>query len=146
MSTHSGSSRRGVLAGGNWIVDHVKVIDAWPPQDALANIVSQVDGNGGCPYNILKDLALLQCGFPLAGVGLLGMDADAERILKDCDAHGIHRSQLHQTHAAPTSFTDVMTVAGSGRRTFFHQHGANALLDLEHFSFTSVKMSRCTKS
>jgi sugar/nucleoside kinase (ribokinase family) len=29
-----------------------------------------------------------------------------------------------------------MTVAGTGRRTFFHQHGANALLDLPQFELT----------
>jgi sugar/nucleoside kinase (ribokinase family) len=35
---------------------------------------------------------------------------------------------MHRTDAAPTSYTDVMTVASTGRRTFFHQRGANALL------------------
>jgi sugar/nucleoside kinase (ribokinase family) len=126
-------ARRGLLAGGNWIVDHVKMIDAWPQQDALANIAAQSDGNGGGPYNVLKDLAKLACGFPLAGVGLIGRDADGEKILRDCAAHGIDHRGLQQTDAAPTSYTDVMTVASSGRRTFFHQHGANALLDGEHF-------------
>jgi len=133
-SPHSEASRQGVLAAGNWIVDHVKVIDTWPAQDALANISTQLNGNGGCPYNVLKDLALMQCGFPLAGIGLIGRDADGEQILRDCDAQGIKRGQLQQTDAAPTSYTDVMTVAGSGRRTFFHQHGANALLGTEHFA------------
>ena len=126
-------NRRGLLAGGNWLVDHVKLIDVWPAQDALANIGTQSDGNGGGPYNLTKNLARLGCGFPLAGVGLLGRDADGEKILQDCQAHGIDHSAIRQTAAAPTSYTDVMTVAGTGRRTFFHQHGANALLDLSHF-------------
>jgi len=126
-------SRRGLLAGGNWIVDHVKMIDVWPAQDALANISTQADGNGGGPYNVTKNLAKLGCGFPLAGVGLIGGDADGETILRDCAAHGIDSSAIRQTSAAPTSYTDVMTVASTGRRTFFHQHGANALLDLSHF-------------
>jgi sugar/nucleoside kinase (ribokinase family) len=130
---HGDVSRCGVLAAGNWIVDHVKIVDTWPAQDALATIVSQSDGNGGGPYNMLKNLAKMNCGFPLSGIGLIGRDADAECILRDCAAHDIDRSGLHQTEAAPTSYTDVMTVAGSGRRTFFHQHGANALLNLEHF-------------
>src|SRR4051812_34367536 len=30
--------RNGILAGGNWIIDHVKIIDTWPAQDALANM------------------------------------------------------------------------------------------------------------
>ena len=125
--------RRGLVAAGNWIIDRVKMIDTWPAQDALATIGTQSDSNGGGPYNVLKDLAKLQCGFPLAGVGLIGRDADGEKILQDCDIHGINRTAIQFTDAAPTSYTDVMTVAGTGRRTFFHQHGANALLDLQHF-------------
>src|SRR6266446_930590 len=131
--TSASSSRRGILAAGNWIIDHVKVVDTWPAQDALATIGAQSDGNGGGPYNVLKDLAKLECGFPLAGVGLIGHDADGEKILQDCDAHAIDRSAIQQTGAAPTSYTDVMTVTGTGRRTFFHQPGANAWLDLDHF-------------
>ena len=129
-------TRCGLLAAGNWIVDHVKIIDSWPTQDTLANIISQSDGNGGGAYNAPKNLAKLGCGFPLAGIGLLGRDADGETILRDCDAHGIDRSALLQTPDVPTSYTDVMTASGSGRRTFFHQHGANALLDLEHFELS----------
>jgi len=128
--------RCGLLAGGNWIVDHVKMIDVWPAQDALANISTQSDGNGGGAYNLAKNLAKLGCGFPLAGVGLIGRDADGDKILQDCEAHGIDHAAIQASAAAPTSYTDVMTVTGSGRRTFFHQHGANALLDLPQFDLT----------
>ena len=130
--------RRGVLAGGNWIMDHVKMIDGWPSQDALANITAQSDGNGGGPYNITKNLARLGAGFPLAGVGLIGRDADGEKILQDCTAHGIDHTGIQAVAAAPTSYTDVMTVSGTGRRTFFHQHGANALLDSMHFDLAAT--------
>jgi len=131
--------RSGILAAGNWIVDHVKVIDTWPAQDALASIQSQTNGNGGCPYNVLTNLAKLGCDLPLSGVGVIGDDADGDRILADCAAHKIDVSGLKQTSAAATSYTDVMTVASSGRRTFFHQRGANALLDLEHFDLPSSR-------
>jgi sugar/nucleoside kinase (ribokinase family) len=128
--------RSGVTAGGNWIVDHLKIVDAWPAQDALATIVSESSGNGGSPYNILKDLACLGASFPLAGVGLIGDDPTGETILADCRAHRIDTAQMHRTAAAATSYTDVITVQGTGRRTFFHQRGANALLGPEHFDFT----------
>jgi len=130
------SNRRGLLAGGNWLVDHVKMIDVWPAQDALATISAESDSNGGGPCNVTKNLAKLGCGFPLAGVGLVGCDADGEKILQDCRTHGIECSGIQPTAAAPTSYTDVMTVAGTGRRTFFHHHGANALLGLPHFDLT----------
>src|ERR1017187_10517499 len=130
--------RSGLIAGGNWIVDHVKTIDVWPAQDALANISTQIDGNGGGAYNIAKNLAKLGCGFPLAGIGLVGRDADGETILRDCADHRIDSKALQQTSAAPTSYTVVMTVADTGRRTFFHQHGANALLDQPQFDLTKT--------
>jgi sugar/nucleoside kinase (ribokinase family) len=137
VKEHS-TSRRGLLAGGNWIVDHVKMIDVWPAQDTLANITAQSEGNGGGAYNVTKNLAKLGCGFPLAGVGLIGRDADGETILQDCEAHGIDCSGIQQSALAPTSYTDVMTVGGTGRRTFFHQHGANALLDETHFDLNKT--------
>jgi sugar/nucleoside kinase (ribokinase family) len=33
----------------------------------------------------------------------------------------------------------VMTVRGTGSRTFFHQRGANALLDFRHFNFSRTR-------
>lgn len=131
------SARRGILAGGHWVIDHVKMIDAWPPQDALASIASERNANGGCAYNLLKDLSLMRARFPLQGVGLIGRDADGEAILRDCDARGIDRTRLRQTDEAPTSYTDVMTVAATGRRTFFHQRGTNAILGEGHFDLGS---------
>jgi len=130
--------RSGILAGGNWIVDHVKLIDGWPPQDSLATILSESAANGGAPYNVLKDLAKLEAPFPLAAVGLVGEDANGRSILADCRAHRIDPARLQFTREAPTSYTDVMTIQATGRRTFFHLRGANALLGPEHFDFTAT--------
>lgn len=131
--------RHGLLAAGNWIVDHAKIIDRWPAQDTLASILSQSSGNGGAPYNVLVDLANLGAPFPLAGAGLVGNDADGRTILADCEARGIDRSQLRTTPAAATSYTDVMTVGSTGRRTFFHQRGANAHFDVDHVDFEATR-------
>jgi len=117
-------------------MDHVKILDAWPNQDTLANIIDESRANGGSPYNILKALRKLGVGFPLEAVGLIGEDATGDRILADCCKHKINTDQLGRTTEAPTSYTDVMTVQATGRRTFFHQRGANALLSPEHFDFT----------
>lgn len=132
------SARSGILAGGNWIVDKLKVVDFYPQQDALANILAQSEGNGGSPFNILVDLACMKVGIPLAGVGLVGRDRDGEWIETQCAAFDIDTTQLRGTDKAPTSYTDVMTVKSTGRRTFFHQRGANALLDVADFDFSST--------
>ena len=128
--------RSGILAAGNWIRDHVKTVDVWPAQDGLANILDHAQGNGGGPYNVLKDLFRLGAPFPLAGIGLVGDDADGRAILADCRASGINTSRLLTAPGFSTSYTDVMAVRGTGRRTFFHHRGANTLLGPEHFDFS----------
>ncbi|SKA76708.1 Sugar or nucleoside kinase, ribokinase family [Prosthecobacter debontii] len=126
------SSRSGILAAGNFIVDYVKIVDHYPQQDMLASILSESQANGGGPYNVLKDLAAMQAGFPLAACGLVGEDANGRWIRSDCAAHGIDTTQLHSSSERSTSYTDAMTVQSTGRRTFFHQRGANALFDVLH--------------
>lgn len=133
------SERSGIIAGGNWIADQVKLLDTWPAQDSLANIVSESRGNGGSAYNVLKDLAKLGAPFPLEAVGLIGDDERGRWIATDCAQHRIVTRQLRVEAGAATSYTDVMTVGGTGRRTFFHQRGANALLQPRHFDFSATQ-------
>lgn len=131
--------RTGILAGGNFIIDYVKIISAYPEQDMLADIRSETSSNGGGPYNVLKDLAAMKAAYPLEAAGLVGKDANGDWIMRDCERAGIQTTQLKQTDRAPTSYTDAMTVAGTGRRTFFHQRGANALLGEADFDFSRTQ-------
>ncbi len=133
------SQRSGILAAGNFIVDHVKLIDYYPGEEMLATIHSQASANGGGPYNILKNLAKMKAKFPLMAAGLLGKDSSADWILADCAAHGIDTSRFRFTDAAATSYTDAFTVMETGRRTFFHQPGSNAHFRPEHVSFADCQ-------
>lgn len=127
------SERRGILAGGNWILDKIKFLDTYPQQDSLANIVGESVSNGGGPFNVLIDLAKLGATFPLAGVGLIGEDAEGQWVRQQCAHNGIDTAHLLSQADSPTSYTDVMMVKSTGRRTFFHCRGANARLGPEHF-------------
>jgi sugar/nucleoside kinase (ribokinase family) len=129
----------GIIAAGNWIIDHVKIINTWPNVGMLADIQDEFLGTGGAPYNVLMDLARLQVDIPLHAVGVIGNDPDGEYILNDLKNAGITTDHLTRTDQAATSYTDVMTETGSGHRTFFHCRGANALLDVEHFEPIRVK-------
>jgi sugar/nucleoside kinase (ribokinase family) len=139
MSKKPGSTRSGLLAGGNWIIDQVKLIDVFPQREQLANIRGQSEGTGGAPYNVLIDLAKLGVPFPLIAAGLVGKDALGQHILADCQRHKIDTRHLRQTAQAPTSYTDVMTEIHGGRRTFFHLRGANALWDGKDLNFARIK-------
>jgi len=139
MKTKAASSRSGVLCGGNWIIDQVKLIDVYPSPEKLANIRGQKQGTGGAPYNVLIDLARLGVSFPLSAAGLVGKDALGEQILNDCRAHNIDTRYLTVTNKADTSYTDVMTEQSGGRRTFFHCRGANVLWNGSDLDFARTK-------
>ena len=139
MKNKSASSRRGIIAGGNWIIDQVKVVDVYPQREQLANIRAQHPGTGGSPYNLLVDLSKVGAGFPLTGAGLVGKDANGEVILADCKKNKIDTKHLGTTNEAATSFTDVMTEKDGGRRTFFHYRGANALWNGADIDFSKLK-------
>lgn len=133
------SSRRGVLAGGNWIIDQVKLVDVYPNREQLANIRGQSQGTGGAPYNVLVNLAKLGADLPLSAAGLVGKDALGNFILEDCKRHSIDARGLRATADAATSYTDVMTEQENGRRTFFHYRGANALWTGDDIDFKKSK-------
>lgn len=139
MKKASPRQHRGILAGGNWIIDRVKLIDVYPQMEQLANISSESMGTGGAPYNVLLDLAQSGVTFPLAGAGLVGKDAAGAEIIADCRRHKIDTKFLTQTTKSFTSYTDVMTERATGRRTFFHARGANALWDGAGLDFKKSK-------
>ena len=139
MKSKSGQTRSGLLAGGNWIIDQVKIVDVFPKRESLANILGQSQGTGGAPYNVLINLAKLGAPFPLSAAGLVGKDALGTAIIEDCQRHKIDTKHLKPSPAAPTSYTDVMTEKADGKRTFFHCRGANALWTGADVDFTKTK-------
>ncbi len=127
--------RRGIAVAGNWLIDKVKVIDAWPAEEHLANILSESLGTGGAPYNVGVGLAVLDPSLPVEAIGVVGDDANGRHILEHLARLGIDGRGMRRTTQAPTSYTDVMSVKPTGRRTFFHNRGANTLLGPEDFHF-----------
>ncbi len=127
--------RKGILVGGNWVSDQVKLIDKFPEEQSLVNILHEYTSNGGSAYNILIDLVQLDSSIPLEAIGLVGSDLSGTRIVDHCREAGIDVRQLQLTPDASTSYTIVASVKETGRRTFFHHRGANSLLDDSHFDF-----------
>lgn len=130
--------RKGILSAGNWLVDFVKIIDRYPEPTMLASILSESVGLGGAPNNVLATLAVLDPALPLYAGGMIGTDANGDRIVAEIDRLGINRRFLYRSEHLSTSYTDVMTEKATGRRTFFHCRGANAALAPEHFSDIDV--------
>lgn len=124
--------RKGIIAAGNMLVDHVHQIGQWPERGWLVEIAHSERATGGAPLNVLLTLAKMHAGLPLQAVGLIGEDNDGDYITAMLDQYHINRQLVQRTSSAPTSMTQVMTDA-EGQRTFFHSPGANRLLDLPAF-------------
>lgn len=121
--------RHGITAGGTWIVDRIKTIDAFPQEDLLATILAETRGGGGGAHNVIIDLALMEAPFPLRGQGVVGTDEDGKWLIQEAYKLGIDVGGLRTTKEQQTSYTDVMVAKSTGRRTFFHNRGANRLLE-----------------
>lgn len=125
--------RKGVIAAGNMLVDHVHQIVQWPERGWLAEITQSERSTGGAPLNVLLTLAKMRTGMPLQAVGLVGEDSDGDYIMAMLDQYHVNRQHVQRTNSAPTSMSQVMTDP-TGQRTFFHSPGANRLLDLPAFN------------
>ena len=131
--------RKGVIAAGNMLVDHVHQIVQWPERGWLAEITRSERATGGAPLNVLLTLAKMHTGLPLQAVGLIGQDSDGDYIMAMLEQYHVNRQHVQRTTFAPTSMSQVMTDP-SGQRTFFHSPGANRLLDLPAFEQLDTSM------
>lgn len=131
--------RKGVIAAGNMLVDHVHQIVQWPERGWLAEITQSERSTGGAPLNVLLTLAKMRTGMPLQAVGLVGEDSDGDYIMAMLDQYHVNRQHVQRTNSAPTSMSQVMTDP-TGQRTFFHSPGANRLLDLPAFGSLDPSM------
>lgn len=121
----------GIVCAGNWIVDIVHTIDAWPGKSELVIIRDEVTGVGGGAANVALDLAAFATGLPIHPVGLVGSDLHGQTVRAACAAAGLATRGLVETDAAPTAHTHVMSVPGDSR-TFFYHPGTNDLLAEAH--------------
>ena len=128
---------KGIAVAGNMIVDHIKYIKNYPMEQALTTIADSARSTGGLCCNCVLTLARLDPSLPVKAIGLLGDDEAGDYVLSrfaGCPSVDVSRIR----RAGRTSYTDVMTERSSGKRTFFHYRGANALLGPEDFDFTNL--------
>ena len=126
--TDRAADRRGIACAGNWILDMIHDIPAWPAKSELVQIVRQAAGLGGGAANVAAGLTALGVTYPVVPVGLIGAGKLGDEVLALARAAGLDTAGLGRTDRAATSQTHVMNVPGDSR-TFFHHTGANDLLD-----------------
>ena len=133
------ATRRGILTGGSWCVDRNKLLDSWPVEEMLAEILAEERRGGGSGCNLAVDIRKLDPTLPVETVGIVGDDDDGRLLLAEADAHGIDRTRIAVTAVAPTQYTDAYASRRTGRRTHIYNPGAAALLTPDHFEFATTR-------
>ncbi len=127
----AGQKKFAIIGAGNLVVDHIKLVDTWPIQGTLANVLDLKVEGGGAPYNVLIDIKKIDPEIKLAVLGIVGNDPEGEFLINQLQKINIDITGIKKTARYPTSYTDVMSVKGTTERTFFHDRGANKLLDID---------------
>jgi sugar/nucleoside kinase (ribokinase family) len=118
----------GIACAGNWVLDLVKVIDHYPAESSIANIMAESMGGGGCSFNVSLNLAKFDSRLEVYALGVIGNDSYGDFLVDQFRLYPrVNLDQLRRSGADGTSYTDVFNVASTGRRTFFHYPGANRL-------------------
>jgi len=131
--------RSGILCGGTCTVDRNKRIDHWPREEAVAEILEEARCGGGPALNVSVALRGLDAQLPIEVIGVVGDDDDGRFVRATIRDKGMETSRLLTVDRAPTSFTEVMAVLSTGRRTFFHRPGVSAYLSPDHFDFEGTR-------
>ncbi len=124
--------RNGIMVGGCALVDVIKSVDAYPAEGELANIGEISYSTGGALCNVLLGLHRLAPELQLEAVGVIGEDELGERVYQALRSEGV-ADLAHIRREGVGSFTDVFSNERTRQRTFFHERGANRLLDIDDF-------------
>lgn len=127
--------RRGFLTGGTWCADHNKLVETWPSEDVVVEILSSSVDGGGSGCNFAVDIRRLDPDMPVATIGVIGDDADGEILAATADAAGIDRHGLGVLPGIRTNFTDAYSIRSTGRRVHLFQPGSSEHLSPDHFDF-----------
>ena len=119
-------NRIGIAIAGNILTDEVKIIESFPERGMLVNIIAMSRAVGGSVPNTLISLAKIDPTLPLAALGRRGNDEAGRYAEGEMQTCGVDTTGILVDPTAPTGFSDVMTLQGTGERTFFHHRGANA--------------------
>lgn len=130
--------RRGFVTGGTWCADRNKLIDFWPSEDSVAEILAVELRGGGPGCNLAFDIKKLDPEMPVETIGLVGDDSDGRFLIDEADRHGVDRRQLRPMPGGTTHYVDAYSSRRSGRRTHIYDQGVSALLTPEHFDLAST--------
>lgn len=132
-------ARRGFITGGSWCVDRNKLIEFWPEEDSISEILSEERRNGGSGSNLAIDMKKLDPAMPVETIAIVGDDDDGRFLQAEADRYGIDRRQMTVSTSAPTHYTECFGSKRTGRRTHMTFNGVGAHLSPDHFDFSATR-------
>ena len=132
--------KKQIAVAGNILADIVKDIDAYPALGMLSSITQITKAVGGCVPNVAINLKKIDQSIPVVPFGKIGTDEYGRFLLSQLQKYGLSTDQITVSETAPTSFSDVMSLA-TGERTFFHQRGANAEFNPSEIDLSKLNCS-----
>ena len=117
--------KKGIAVAGNILTDNVKIISTYPEKGMRVTIENETLAVGGAVPNTAMDIKNLDNSVDVSVFGRVGNDDKGKYVLSRMSEIGIDVSGVKLSQCEPTSYSDVMTVKGTGDRTFFHNRGAN---------------------
>ena len=137
--------REGIALAGNILTDNVKFVGSYPEKGMLATITSESLAVGGSVPNSGIDLKRLDKNLRVCAFGKVGNDDKGKYVLNKLKEEGLETKGVKISNTSPTSYSDVITITGTGERTFFHNRGANAEFCLNDINLDDIdtKMLHC---
>lgn len=118
--------RVGITLAGNILTDNVKMVEVYPEKGMLATIIKESLAVGGAVPNTAIDIKKIDPKMQVSVFGRVGRDEKGKYVVDVMRSVGLNVDGVKVSDSAPTSYSDVITVRGTGERTFFHNRGANA--------------------
>lgn len=132
-------ARRGFVTGGTWCVDRNRIVEFWPDEDGLVEILEEQARGGGSACNLAFGIRRLDAGMYVETIGVVGDDDNGRLLQAVAKTHDIEATRLAVVPNAPTQFTDAYTSHRTGRRTHIFRAGVADKLSPDHFDFARTR-------
>lgn len=131
-------ARRGIITGGTWCVDNNRLIDFWPEEDGIVEILSQERAGGGSGCNLAVDIRHLDPAMPVETIAIVGDDEGGRFLRELAEEAGIDHRQMYVDGSMATQFTDAYASALTHRRTHIFSKAVAAALTPDHFDLAAT--------
>lgn len=129
-----------VFGAGQCALDHLGIVDAYPPADVKCEFTGLAVQGGGPVATAL--VALARWGRRCAFAGVTGDDGFGKRIRADLEAEGIDLQDTLVRRGGTSQFAFILAEPKAGRRTIFFQRPGGPAPGADEFDLSRIGSAR----